>query len=156
MDPLDPRDAQRIVGAYLEVVEAHATDEVYPGTLRDLPYSKDTIRTAFRTATVTLFATEQLTPDLREYLEIGYMSLADYVEEEFAALLREYVRAGQELAADGRMAREKAATDTWRRVSEQSRLAGEIARSISVEGERLRAEFQSWQSETATSRVPQA
>lgn len=154
MDPLNPRDAQRIVAEYLETLETHATDEVYPGTPRDLPYARDAIQTAFRTATATLIATQQLTPDLREYLEIAYVSLADYVEEEFAALLREYVRAGEDLAADGRLPREKTATDAWRRVSEQSRLAGEIARSISVEAEQLRAEFRSWQLDVAADRVP--
>jgi len=145
MDPLDPPDAQRIVAAYLSMVEAQAARDMYPGTLRDLPYPKDTIRTAFQTSMHVLIAGDQLTPDLREYLEIAYVSLADYVEEEFAALMREYVRAGEELAADIRLPREKAATPAWRTVTEQSRLAGEIARSISSEAERLRAEFRSWQ-----------
>jgi hypothetical protein len=154
MDPQDPRDAQRIVAAYLQLVEAHASDEIYPGTLRDLPHSKETIRTAFRTAIDSLVAGSQLTADLKEYLEIGYVSLADYVEEEFAALLREYGRAGAELAADTRLLREKTATDAWRRVMEESRLAGEIAKSISVEAERLRAEFRSWPLDVVADRVP--
>jgi hypothetical protein len=42
------------------------------------------------------------------------------------------------------MAREKSASDAWRRVTEQSRLAGQLARAISVEAEDLRAEFRSW------------
>ena len=147
MDPLEPRDAQRIVAAYLQLVEAHTLDEVYPGKLRDLPYPKGTIRTAFRTSTLALAAGGQLTPDLRDYLEIGYVSLADYVEEEFAVLLRDFARAGGELAADRRPAREKTATDAWQRVTAESRLAGEIAQAISAEADRLRTEFRSWYSD---------
>jgi hypothetical protein len=37
-------------------------------------------------------------------------------------------------------------------VMEESRLAGEIARSISVEAERLRSEFRSWQANGAAGR----
>src|SRR5262249_35912525 len=81
---------------------------------------------------------------LREYLETGYVSLADYMDPECAALLREYARAGEEFAADRRMTREKLATDAWQRLSEQSRLAGELARAIGDEAERLRHEFRSW------------
>ena len=150
MDASNPREAQRIVADYLKVVEAHAAEDVYPGSLRDLPHGKETIRAAYRTATVALAAGGQLTPELRDYLEVGYVSLADYVDDECVTLLREYGRAGEELAGDQRLARDKVTTDAWRRVSEQSRLAGELARTISAEGERLRAEFRSWQSEAAT------
>ena len=148
MDPLQPRDAQRIVAAYLQIVEAHAVQEVYPGRLRDLPYPKDAIRTAFRTSTQALIEGRQLTDELRDYLEIAYVSLADYVEEEFAALLRDYVQAGAELAVDNRPSRDKTATDAWRRVTAGSRLAGEIAQTISAEADRLRAEFRSWHQDT--------
>lgn len=144
MDPNTPADAQGIVAAYLRLVEAHAAAEVYPGSLRDLPHAKDTIRAAFRTSMTTLVATGQLTPELREYLEIAYVSLADYVNEEFAALLREYVRSGEKLAADGRPTREKTTTDIWHRITEQSRLAGQIALAISTEAHQLRAEFRAW------------
>jgi len=145
LDPHAPGDAQRIVAAYLQMVEAHAAEEIYPGRLRDLPYAKDVIRTAFKTSTAALVAGGKLTDDLRAYLEIGYVSLADYVEDEFAALLSDYGRAGAELAADGRPAREKIATDAWQRMTAGSRLAGEIARGISLEADRLRDEFRSWQ-----------
>ena len=37
-------------------------------------------------------------------------------------------------------------TEVWQRISEQSRLAGEVARNISAETDRLREEFRSWQS----------
>jgi hypothetical protein len=149
VDSITPHDAQRIVASYLKVVEAHAAADAYPCSIDDLPQSKDTIRAAFRTCVVTLASTGQLTSELRDYLAIAYVSLADYVDDESATLLREYGRAGEELAADARLAREKVATDAWRRLSEQGRLAGRLARAISDEADRLRAEFRSWQSEPA-------
>ncbi|MGH9371045.1 MAG: hypothetical protein ACRD15_05900 [Vicinamibacterales bacterium] len=144
MEPDSPRDAQAIVAAYLKTIEAHAAADVYPGSLRDLPHSKETIRAAFKISTTALITSGQLPPDLREYLEIAYVSLADYVDEEGVTLLREYAQAGEELAGDGRLAREKVTTDAWRQMTEQSRLAGQLARTISEEADRLRAEFRSW------------
>ena len=149
MDPITPQDAQRIVAAYLKVVDVHASIDAYPCAVSELPQSKETIRAAFRTCVVMLASKGQLTSELREYLEIAYVSLADYVDEECLALLREYGRAGEELAADRRPTREKAATDAWRRLGEQSRLAGELARAISEDANRLRSEFRSWQSGAA-------
>jgi hypothetical protein len=146
VEPLTPQEAQRIVAAYLKVVEAHTEANVYPCTLDDLPESKETIRAAFRTSLAALAASGQLTFELRDYLEIAYVSLADYVSGECMTLLREYGHAGEELAGDRRLAREKAATDAWRRLLEQSRLAGELARAISDDADRLREEFRSWQS----------
>jgi hypothetical protein len=151
VDPIPPQEAQRIVAAYLKEVEAHASSDVYPCSIDDLPQSKETIRAAFRTCISALTATGQLNDELREYLEIAYVSLADYVSPESLELLREYGRAGEELAADRRLAREKTATDAWRRLTEQSVLAGQLARTISDEADRLRAEFKSWESATAAS-----
>lgn len=150
MDPITPQEAQRIVTAYLRLVDAHAATDVYPCSIGDLPQPKETIRAAFRTCITVLASTGQLTSELRDYLEVAYVSLADYVNEECFALLREYGRAGEELAADRRLAREKITTDAWRRLTEQSRLAGELARAIINEADRLRAEFRSWQSDAAT------
>jgi hypothetical protein len=147
VEPLTPQEAQRIVAAYLKVVEAHAEANAYPCAIDDLPQSKETIRAAFRTCVATLRPAGQLTSELREYLEIAYVSLADYVNRESMALLREYGRAGQELAGDSRLAREKVGTDAWRRLSEQSRLAGELAREISNDAHRLRTEFRSFEEE---------
>ena len=117
---------------------------MYPCPVDDLPHPKDTIRTAFRTSVSALASAGLLTSELHEYLEVAYVSLADYMDPECATLLREYARAGEELAADRRMAREKLATDAWQRLSEQSRLAGELARTIGDEAARLRSEFRSW------------
>lgn len=150
MDPFTPHDAQRIVAAYLTLVDEHASGDVYPCAAAELPHSKETIRAAFRTSVAALSSTGHLTPDMREYLEVAYVSLADYVDDECMTLLKEYSDAGEELANDRRLAREKLATDAWRKVSEQSRLAGQLARTISEEAERLRAEFRSWPSDPAT------
>ena len=145
MDPDAPRDAQRIVAAYLAIAEAHAAADAYPCSPRDLPYPKGRLRRAFRTSTLALVRTGQLTPELRAYLEIAYVSLADYVDEECAALLREFARAGEQLVADGPGSRGTTTTAAWRIVAEQSRLAGQLARTIGAEADRLRAEFRSWQ-----------
>ena len=146
MEPITSHDAQRIVAAYLKVVDAHAEAEAYPCPVDDLPESKEVIRAAFRTCLEALTASGQLTHELRDYLEIAYVSLADYVDGECVALLREYGRAGEELAADRRLARDKLGTDAWQRLSEQSRLAGQLARAMSEDAEQLRQEFRSWQS----------
>ena len=146
---MDTQEAQRIVAAYLKVVEAHAEANIYPCAIDDLPQSKEQIRTAFRTCVTALDSTGELTSELRNYLEIAYVSLADYVSAERMTLLREYGLAGEQLAADSRLAREKVGTDAWRRLSEQSRLAGELARGISNESDALRAEFRSWQQDGA-------
>jgi hypothetical protein len=154
LDPNDPHDAQSIVAEYLKLVETHALAEVYPGSLRDLPHAKETLRSAFKTSLTALVSGGQLTTELREYLEIAYVSLADYIADESVTLLREYARAGEELAADGRLAREKTTTDAWRRITDQSRLAGQIALAISTEADQLRAEFRSWHSLPSPDGVP--
>lgn len=145
MDSMTPHEAQRIVAAYLRIVDAHAAADVYPCSVDELPQPKETIRVAFRTSVAAIESIGQLTPEMRDYLEVAYVSLADYVDGELKELLREYVRAGVELAADRRLVRDKATTDAWRRVTEQSGLAGQLARRISEDAERLRDEFRSWQ-----------
>jgi hypothetical protein len=147
METMTPQDSQRIVAAYLKVVDSHAAIDAYPCSLADLPQSKELIRAAFRTCVTTLDVTGQLTTDLRDYLEVAYVSLADYVDEECFTLLREYAQAGEELAADRRLAKEKTSTDAWRRLNEQGQLAGQLARTISDEADRLRTEFRSWQAD---------
>jgi hypothetical protein len=153
LDADNPADAQGIVAAYLKLVETHALADVYPGSLRDLPHAKETLRSAFKTSVTALVSGGQLTTELREYLEIAYVSLADYIADESVMLLREYARAGEELAAGG-LAREKTTTDAWRRITDQSRLAGQIALAISTEADQLRAEFRSWHSAPDPDRAP--
>jgi hypothetical protein len=149
MNPHNPGDAQRIVASYLQMLDEHASANVYPGSVRDLPLAKETIRAAFKTSTMALLSLGQLTSDMRDYLEVAYVSLADYQDDECVALLREYVRAAEELEAESRAPRERTATATWHRLSEQSRLAGQIAKEISAEAERLRQEFRSWSERAA-------
>jgi hypothetical protein len=142
-------DAQRLVAAYLAVLETHAESDVYPCSIGDLPQSKDVIRAAFRRCVTSLAFAGQLGSDMSAYLEVAYVSLADYVTDECVALLTEYGRAGEDLATDRRLAREKLDTDAWRRLTEQSRLAGQVAREITADADRLREEFRAWRSETA-------
>jgi hypothetical protein len=150
VEAITPRDAQHIVASYLQQVEADASADVYPCCAADLPQSKETIRAAFKMCVTTLETTGGLSRELREYLEVAYVSLADYVSQECVDLLREYGRAGVELAADRRLAREKTTTDAWRRLTDQSGLAGQLARAISDDADRLRAEFRSWASQAQT------
>lgn len=72
MDPDVPHDAQRIVAAYLAIVEAHAATQRYPCSLRELPHSKEHLRRAFKTSTLALVSTGQLTPELRTYLKMNW------------------------------------------------------------------------------------
>ncbi len=146
VDPNVPSDAQRIVAAYLRLVETHMATDAFPARLRDLPHPPQSIRDAFRTSTRTLVATGQMTPELGGYLEAAFVALADYLDDECLLLLREFEEAGASYAADGRSVREKSSTPAWRRLADAGRLAGQIARARSDEAEHLRAEFRSWQS----------
>ena len=105
METTTALEAQRIVAAYLTVVDADAASDEYPCSIEDLPQPKETIRAAFRVAVLAVASLGQLTAELRDYLEVAYVSLADYVDDECRTLLREYQRAGAELAADRRLAR---------------------------------------------------
>jgi len=141
MDPTVPETAQQIVEEYARLLESQTQREIYPGLMSDLPYPKDTIKTAIQTCLGALAATAQLTADLRAFLEVAYVSLADYVDEEIAQLLREYQRAGEALAHDRRQTREKIGSPAWNVVAESGRLAGTIAQAIASETEQLRREF---------------
>ena len=95
-------------------------------------------------------STDQLTSELRDYLEVAYVSLADYVDEECVTLLREYGRAGEELAADRRLAREKVCdrcvapalrTEPSRRCSSR----GRSARTLTVSARSFDRGSTAWQ-----------
>lgn len=139
-----PTHAQLVVAEYLQVLERHAEQEVYPGSLRDLPYPKETIRQAFETAARALVAAGRMDDEMGDYLEVAYVSLADYLDDELARLMREYRSAGEALAAQAGAPRERVGTPAWELVSAQSRLAGEIARAVSDEADALRREFRAW------------
>jgi hypothetical protein len=142
MNPEDPESAQRIVAEYASVLERESEAEIYPSSVSSLPYPKPTIKAAIRTCVRALAATDQLTPELSDFLEIAYVSLADYVDEDIVQLLTEFREASATLAADERRAREKVGTPAWNRLRESSQLAGDIARMIAEQTESLRQEFQ--------------
>jgi len=141
MDTADPHVAQKIVSDYAALLERHAREEVYPAPVGALPYSKEVIKASIRTSIAALNTTGALTDDLRDYLEVAYISLADYVEDDLVRLMREYHAAGATLAADSRLAREKLGSAAWEQLMTTSRLVGEVARTIAEETEQLRREF---------------
>lgn len=149
MDPYDPETAQRIVGDYAALLEEHAKQDLYPGVITTLPYPRDTIKTAIETSLAALAAARQLTPELRDFLEVAYVSLADYVDEEVARLLHDFHKANAALAADSRQARQKLASPAWTIVAESSTLVGEIARAIAEDTDQLRVRFCELERETS-------
>ena len=141
MNPEDPESAQRIVAEYADVLERESARDVYPSSVEALPYPKPTIKAAIETCVRVLASRDALTPELVDYLEIAYVSLADYVEADVVRLLAEFHAAGHTLAADGRLAREKVGTPAWKRLTESARIAGTIATEIAHQTETLRQEF---------------
>ena len=155
MNPAIPADAQQIVGQYLTLLERHAGTGTYPVSAGTLPFGKDLIKTAIRTSVTSLGSSNQLTSELRDYLEVAYVSLADYIDAELAALIIEYNQAADSLAADGRSPREKAGSPSWETLSRSGRLAGQIARAIADETEALRGEFRSFSKLSSSSGAPE-
>jgi hypothetical protein len=141
MNPDDPSAAQVIVAEYARVLEQHHEERRHPASVHLLPYPKQTLKRAIYTSLVTLTATEQLTGELLEFLETLYVSLADYVEDELATLMREYREAGDALVHEARAAHERQHTSAWQSVAASSRLVGEIAREIARDTQVLREEF---------------
>jgi hypothetical protein len=141
MNPDDPSSAQLIVAEYARLLERDGESGQWPGCSDALPYPKQTIKSAIRTSLLALTSSGDLTSELQEFLEDAYVALADYISPDLAKLMSEYQRAGSDLAADPRLAREKTAGAAWRTIAETGTLAGEIARSIASEAQELRAEF---------------
>ncbi len=142
VNPDDPLSAQQIVAEYARVLNRDLQRGTFPVPVDSLPFAKPTIKTAIKTSVLALHATGQLTDELCDFLETAYISLADYVAPDLVRLMREYTQAAEELAADARLAREKTGGSAWQTVSDSSRLAGEIARSMANEAELLKTEFQ--------------
>jgi hypothetical protein len=152
MDPEDPAVAQKIVSEYAALLEAHAVQDVYPAPVDALPYPKLVIKSAIRTSVGALVATGQMTDELRDFLEVAYVSLADYVEADLVRLMTEYRGAAADLAEGTRVAKDKVATPAWKMLSGSSSLAGEIAKAIAEDTEMLRREFRAfYQRETRES-----
>ena len=141
MDPTDPIVAQKMVSEYVALLEQHAGEDVYPAPIASLPCSKEILKASIRTSAAALMSSGQMTGDMRDFLEVAYMSLADYVEDDLVQLMREYQTAGAELAADARLAKDKMGTPAWQQLSATGRLAGEIAKTLAQDTEELRREF---------------
>lgn len=141
MDPAEPAAAQQIIAEYAAQLERHTREDVYPAPVGALPYPKEVIKTAVRTSLKALISTRQMTEELRDFLEVVYTSLADYIEDELVRLMSEYRAAGVELASNSRLVQEKAGTPAWQVLTNSGRLVGEIAKAIAGETQALRDEF---------------
>ncbi len=139
MDPHDPASAHRIVAEYVGVLE-HSHARPLPASVRTLPYPKQTIKAAIFTCFAALRSSEQLTEEMREFLEESFVALADYVDDDLVQVMVEYRQALRHVA-DVPAARDKLQTPEWRRIAETSRLAGDIARTIANDSAALRVEF---------------
>jgi hypothetical protein len=142
VNPENPAGAKQIVTEYARLLNRDLEKGTFPVPIDSLPFAKATIKTAIETSVQALVSTGQLTDELRDFLQTAYISLADYVSSDLVQLMREYARAGNDLAADPRLAREKTTGAAWQTLTGGSRLAGEIARTIATEAELLKTEFQ--------------
>jgi hypothetical protein len=141
MNPTDPESAQRIVAEYGALLEQHTIDEVYPAPVRSLPYPKQVIKEAIHTSVHILTGTGQMTEELRAFLEIAYVSLADYVDDDVVRLMAEHRTAAEKLQLQSLAPGERTATVEWGVLARTSGLAGQVARTIAAETEELREEF---------------
>lgn len=141
MNPSDPESAQQIVAEYGALLEQHTLEHVYPAPLRSLPYPKQVIKEAIHTSVRVLHATGQMTQELSDFLEIAYISLADYVEDDVVRLMAEHRTAAEKLQLQSLVPSERSATAEWGVLARTSGLAGEVARAIAAETEELRQEF---------------
>ena len=139
MNPDDPESAHRIVAEYAHVLERGEHD-AFPASIRSLPYPKPTIKSAILTCTARLRESQQLTDEMRDFLEQAYAALADYVDDDLVRIMTEY-REALATVADVSTAKDKVHTPAWQRIAETSRLAGDIARSIADDSAALRLEF---------------
>jgi hypothetical protein len=141
MNPSDPESAQQIVAEYAALLEQHTIDEVYPAPVRTLPYPKQVIKEAIHTSVRILEVTGQMTAELGDYLEIAYVSLADYVDDDVVRLMAEHRAAAEKLQAQSIVPGERMATPEWSVLARTSGLAGQVAQTIAAETEALRLEF---------------
>jgi len=141
MDPEDPLDARQVVIEYARRLERDLDEHRHPARVDTLPYTKPVIKSAIRTSVQYLAASGQLTDELRDYLEAAYALLAEYVESELVELMAEFRTSAEQLASQGLPAPEKMRTAAWRTLAETSALAGDVARQVTLEAERLRSEF---------------
>jgi hypothetical protein len=139
----DPATAQQLVARYVALVEEHTNGNAFPASVATLPASKAAIKDAVRTVVEALAMTNQLTDDLTGFLEDAFVALANYVDDELAALAAEHRRASIALETDSREPRERLESPNWTTLARTSPLAGEIARASADEASALRREFRS-------------
>jgi hypothetical protein len=140
---LVPAEAQQLIARYVALVEEQTAANAFPASIATLPAPKSAIKDAVRTVLEALAGTGQLTVELQTFLEEAFVALANYVDDELAALAAEHRRAAEALEADSRHPRERLESANWTVVARTSRLAGEIARASADEAAALRREFQS-------------
>jgi hypothetical protein len=138
----DPVTAQQLVARFVALVEEHTVANALPASVATLPAPKPDIKHAVRTALEGLAISNQLTVELKEFLEDAFVALANYVDDELATLAAEHRRASEALEAESRQPRERLESPSWAVLSRTSRLAGEIARVTADEASALRREFQ--------------
>jgi hypothetical protein len=138
---LDPVSAQQLVARYVALLEEHTAANAFPASAATLPAPKPAIKDAVRTVLEALASTDQLSDDLKSFLEEAFVALANYVDEELAALAAEHRQASEALEADPRQPGERIALPNWAVLTRTSRLAGEIARASADEANALRREF---------------
>jgi hypothetical protein len=141
MDPHDPAQAQQIVVDYARLLERDLDEHRHPAAVDSLPYAKKTIKTAICTSVLALQASGQLTDELRQYFETAYTCLAEYVDDELVDLMTQYRDAADRLTAGSQAPAEKTRSAAWQTVSASGALAGELARTTTLEVEALRSEF---------------
>jgi len=141
MNPQDPESAHRIVADFAAAHEEHVTSGRLPASVRTLAYPKQTIKEGILTCVRTLERSQQLTPEMLDWLEEAYAALAEYVDEELVQVVTEYREAAESLTTSGLAARDRVGTPAWGRLAETGRLAGNVARAISEDAVRLRVEF---------------
>jgi hypothetical protein len=139
---LSPVSAQQLVARYVALLEEHTAANAFPASAATLPAPKPSIKDAVRTVLEALAITDQLTDDLKSFLEGAFVALANYVDEELAVLAVEHRRASEALEADPREPRERLESTNWAVLTRTSRLAAEIARASADEATALRREFQ--------------
>ena len=139
----DPVAAQQLIARYVALIEEHTNGNAFPASIATLPASKTAIKDAVRTVLEALALTGQLTQELTTFLEDAFVALANYVDDELAALAAEHRHASTALETDPREPRERLESPNWAVLARTSRLAGEIARASADEASALRQEFRS-------------
>jgi hypothetical protein len=138
---LDPVSAQQLVARYVALVEEHTQARAFPASAAMLPAPKRVIKDAVRTVLEALANTNQLTDELRLFLQDAFVALANYVDAEQAALAAEHRRASEALEGEPRQPRERLDSPHWATVARTSQLAGQIARASAEEASALLQEF---------------